>query len=296
MARRTTFEQVVKGVRQAVLTSMGCRFVFDLPAPTHAVLLVEPHSSETERVVTAQLTCCPDVESHAFVDHFANRCRRLSMPAGEVEIEYAAIVAIGDEPDPADESAAQLAPSDLPSHALPFLLPSRYCESDLLADQAWDLFGHTVPGWHRVQEIVDWVHGEIEFDYARSSTSHTAMSVLQGKIGVCRDYTHVAIALCRAFNIPARYVFGYLPDIDVPDPGLPMDFCAWMEVQLGGRWYTFDVRNNQRRKGRVVIGRGRDAADVAMVTSYGRAPLLQMEVTAEPIAHTALARTDAMSS
>ena len=223
-----------EGYWTPMLISVGCRFVFDLPAPTHAVLLVEPHSSEIERIVTAMLTCFPAVESHPFVDGFENRCRRLSMPAGEVEIEYVASVEVGDEPDLADESAEQLAPDQLPDHALPFLLPSRYCESDQLAEQAWDLFGGTAPGWLRVQAIVDWVHDQVEFDYGRSSPSHTAMSVLQDRVGVCRDYTHAGISLCRALNIPARYVFGYLPDIDVPDPGLPMDFCAWMEVLLGG--------------------------------------------------------------
>ncbi len=242
------------------------------------------------------LVCSTGVESHPFVDTFGNRCRRLSMPTGIAEIEYMASVEVGDDADPADESAVQLAPADIPTRALPFLLPSRYCESDLLAERAWELFGDTEPGWHRVQAIVDWVHEHVEFDYGQSSTSHTAVSVLEHRVGVCRDYTHVAIALCRALNIPARYAFGYLPDIDVPDPGLPMDFCAWMEVQLGGRWYTFDVRNNQRRKGRIVIGRGRDAADVAMVTSYGLTPLLDMQVTAEPALHTAPVHADATFS
>jgi transglutaminase-like putative cysteine protease len=229
------------------------------------------------------------------VDAFGNRCRRLSMPAGEVEIDYLASVEVDDEPDPADEAAAQVVPADLPQSALPFLLPSRYCESDLLAEQAWSLFSEVAPGWRRVQAIVDWVHDQIDFDYSRSSTSHTAVSVLNDGAGVCRDFTHVAIALCRALTIPARYAFGYLPDIDVPDPGLPMDFCAWMEVLLGGRWYTFDVRNNQRRKGRIVIGRGRDAADVAMVTSFGQAPLVEMHVIAEKAQHTASVHADAMS-
>jgi transglutaminase-like putative cysteine protease len=270
-----------------VLISVGCRFVFDVEGPTHATLLVEPHSSEIERVVSDMLVCSTGVESHPFVDGFGNRCRRLEMPAGTAEIEFMASVEVEEEADPAVESAGQLSPADVPNRALPFLLPSRYCESDLLAERAWELFGDSEPGWSRVQAIVDWVHDQIEFDYSRSSTSHTAVSVLENKVGVCRDYTHVAIALCRALNIPARYTFGYLPDIDVPDPGLPMDFCAWMEVLLGGRWYTFDVRNNQRRKGRIVIGRGRDAADVAMVTSYGPAPLVEMQVTAEQVLHTA---------
>ena len=284
------------GYCEAVLTSVGCRFVLDVQAPTFATLLVEPHSSEIERVVSDLMVCSTGVETEPFVDGFGNRCRRVSMPAGTVELEYMASVEVSDEVDPADESAQQLAPAEIPNRALPLLLPSRYCESDLLADEAWKLFGDIEPCWSQVQAIVDWVHENVEFDYARSSTSHTAVSVLQNRVGVCRDFTHVAIALCRALNIPARYVFGYLPDIDVPDPGTPMDFCAWMEVLLGGCWYTFDVRNNQRRKGRTVIGRGRDAADVAMVTSYGLAPLLEMQVTAEKALHTASIHADATIS
>ncbi len=261
--------------------SVGCRFVFDLPAPIHAVLMVEPHTSEIDRVVNDWLLCSAGGDPGRMVDGFENRCRRLSLPAGEVEITYAGLVEVADELDPVDESAAVAGPAELPGSVLPFLLPSRYCESDLVTEQAWDLFGQVAPGWHRVQAIVDWVHDQVEFDYSRSSPTHSALSVLQGRVGVCRDYTHAAIAMCRALNIPTRYVFGYLPDIEVPDPGLPMDFCAWMEAYVGGHWYTFDVRNNQRRKGRVVIGRGRDAADVAMVTSFGHAQLLEMQVTAE---------------
>jgi transglutaminase-like putative cysteine protease len=228
-----TFERVISGVLDAVLTSVGCRFVFDLPAPTHAVVLVEPHSSEIERIVTAQLMCVPDVQSHAFVDGFENRCRRLSMPAGELAIEYTASVEVSDEPDRVDESAQQLAPSELPSHALPFLLPSRYCESDLLAEQAWDLFGDTAPGWSRVQAIVDWVHDEIEFDYGRSSTSHTAMSVLKGKIGVCRDYTHAAISLCRALNCQLAMCSGICPTSMSQTQG-----CRWTFAHGWRCWST----------------------------------------------------------
>jgi transglutaminase-like putative cysteine protease len=264
-----------------MLIDVGCRFRFDLPGPAHAVLLVEPHTSEVEHVVNALMAFSTEVEATPFVDSFDNRGRRLQLPAGPVDIEYAASIDVPDEIDPADEHAGQSDPHDLPNWALQFLLPSRYCESDRLIKRAWNMFGDTEPGWQRVQAVVDWAHEHVEFDYMKASVDHTALSVLRSKVGVCRDFTHVGIAMCRALNIPARYVFGYLPDIEVPDPGLPMDFCAWMEVLLDGRWYTFDVRNNQRRKGRVVIGRGRDAADVAMLTSYGRVPLVEMTVTAE---------------
>jgi transglutaminase-like putative cysteine protease len=269
-----------------MLVDVGCRFTFDLACPTHAVLMVEPHTSEVERVIHGLMAYSTVVEEQTFVDAFDNRARRLSMPAGMIDIEYMASVEVPDEVDPADHGAAQTNPADLPSWALQFMLPSRYCESDLLSTHAWETFGDTEPGWGRVQAVVDYVHDLIEFDYMKSSVDHTAVSVLRDKTGVCRDFTHLGIALCRALNFPARYVGGYLPDIEVPDPGSPMDFCAWMEVLLDGRWYTFDVRNNQRRKGRVVVGRGRDAADVAMLTSFGPAPLVEMTVTAEnsPIA------------
>lgn len=263
-----------------MLIDIGCRFTFDLQRPAHGVLLVEPHTSELDRVVESLLAHSPGVTATSFVDAFDNRARRLSMPAGLIDVEYLASVEVPDEEDPANPDAVQTDPSDVPSWALQFMLPSRYCESDVLSEHAWQTFAEARPGWERVQAVVDHVHDLVEFDYSKSSVDHTAVSVLRNRAGVCRDFTHLAIALCRALNVPARYVCGYLPDIDVPDPGLPMDFCAWMEVMLGGRWYTFDVRNNQRRKGRVVIGRGRDAADVAMVTTFGAAPLAAMSVAA----------------
>lgn len=176
------------------------------------------------------------------------------------------------------------APQDLSDDALLFVLPSRYCQSDQFADFAFAQFSLLPPGWSRVQAICDWVHESVRFDYESSSPSKSATDVLASRVGVCRDFTHLAIALCRALNIPARYVFGYLPDIGVPDLGAPMDFCAWMEVFLGTGWHTFDPRNNQRRIGRTVIGRGRDAADVAMVTSFGQVELKTMTVTANEIA------------
>jgi len=191
----------------------------------------------------------------------------------------------GDAPS-ADERSAMgqfgrlTSVDDLPDEALLFLLPSRYCESDVLADEAFHLFGSTPSGWARVQAISDWANGHLGFQYGASSPSFSARDVFDRGLGVCRDFSHLAITMCRALNIPARYVFGYLPDIEVPDPGTPMDFCAWMEVYLGDGWHTFDPRNNQRRIGRTVIGRGRDAADVAMVTSFGAVELCSMTVIA----------------
>ena len=175
----------------------------------------------------------------------------------------------------------EVAPGDLPSDTLLYTLPSRYCLSDQLNDTAWALFGSVPPGWSRVQAVCDWVHGEVTFGYGRPAPTRRRSTSSQTRTGVCRDFTHLAITFCRALNIPARYVFGYLPDIDVPPPPDPMDFCAWMQVWLGDRWWTFDPRNNQARSGRVVIGWGRDAADVAMVTTYGGPRLDRMEVWAD---------------
>ena len=182
------------------------------------------------------------------------------------------------------EARRDRAPAELPDDVLIFLLPSRYCPSDLLAQHAYNTFGALESGWNRVDSISGWTHDHVTFDYAASSPSKTAADVLADGRGVCRDFTHLTISLCRALNIPARYVVGYLPDIAVPDPGTPMDFCAWSEIYLGDRWYTIDPRNHgQHRAGRTVIGRGRDAADVAMTTTFGRADLTTMTVRAEPI-------------
>jgi transglutaminase-like putative cysteine protease len=186
----------------------------------------------------------------------------------------------GPQPDRTGFGTPQLPVDELPDDVLHYTLPSRYCPSDLLADAAWRLFAHTPPAWERVQAIVDYVHSHIAFTYGSSTSTTSALDVFESGVGVCRDYAHLAIAFCRAMNVPARYAFGYLPDIDVPPPFPTMDFCAWFEAYLGDRWWTFDPRNNERRVGRVLIARGRDALDVAMVTSYGSAVLTRIDVRA----------------
>jgi transglutaminase-like putative cysteine protease len=263
---------------------IGCSFVFGVPVATHAVMLFEPHSTDLHKVVDSRL----DIQGHAalppsstYVDSYGNRCRRITFNAGDANVEFMARVNVSEEPDETLEDAELAPPEHLPDEVLYFLMPSRYCESDRLAELAWSTFGSTQSGWARVQSVCDWVHGRTEFQYGSSSPEYSALSILDRRVGVCRDFTHLAIALCRAMNIPARYVFGYLPDIGVPDLGAEMDFCAWMEVFLDGRWFTFDPRNNQPRIGRVVIGRGRDAADVAMVTSFGQIEMVGMTVVAE---------------
>ena len=264
--------------------AIGCHLVFDVAHPTHAVVVVEPHVDEEWRVSGARFSIEPEVQTSTYVDLFGNRCRRMTLPVGHVELQFAATAESSGLPDDADTNAPERAPADLPDDALVFLLPSRYCQSDQVGTFAFQQFGAVPPGWSRVQAISQWVHDHVRFDYGAASPLTTAVDVLTDGHGVCRDFAHLAIALCRALNIPARYVFGYLPDIDVPDTGAPMDFCAWMEVYLGDRWYTFDPRNHQLRIGRTVIGRGRDAADVAMVTTFGGVVLETMTVVAEQIA------------
>jgi transglutaminase-like putative cysteine protease len=259
---------------------VGCTFEFEVAQDTHAIVLVEPHRSEIGRVAATKFEISPHRPSHVYLDHFDNSCRRVDLSAGHVVLSFEAEVLAVDDPDPADRLAHEVEPRNLSDDTLLFVLPSRYCESDQFLDVALREFGGVAPGWSRVQAICDWVHESVVFQYGSSSPSLSAKGVLESRMGVCRDFTHLAIAMCRAMNIPARYVFGYLPDIGVPDPGTPMDFCAWMEVFLGDQWHTFDPRNNQRRIGRTVIGRGRDAADVAMVTSFGRVELSEMTVRA----------------
>ena len=204
-------------------------------------------------------------------------CDRLTLPAGTTTLTYDATVEVSDHPDPVDIYARQVPVEDLPADALVFLLPSRYCQSDVLFDDAWKLFGHTEPGWNRVQAVSNWVHENVQWQAGTSTPTTTACDVYEsGRGRVPRLRPPRWSRSAAALNIPARYVFGYLPDIDVPPPYDEMDFCAWIEVYLGDRWWTFDPRNNTRRIGRVLIGRGRDATDVAMVTTYG-APVLQAD-------------------
>jgi transglutaminase-like putative cysteine protease len=260
---------------------VGCEFQHDLPAPVPAIYLVRPAGSRDAEVLTESWTMSPAVPYHDYVDQYSNVCRRVTFPAGASTLNYEAKVVVPGEPDPVDLYATQSLVEDLPDDVLVYTLPSRFCLTDQLVGEAWRLFGHTTPGWARVQAIVDYVHDYITFGYGSSSPTTTSSDVYAARAGVCRDFAHLGVAFVRAMNIPARYAFGYIPDIDVPVSDAPMDFCAWFEAYLGGRWWTFDPRNNQRRRGRVLIARGRDALDVAMLTTYGYAPLKGMTVVAE---------------
>jgi transglutaminase-like putative cysteine protease len=263
-----------------VLTlDVGCRFTFKSEVAIATVVQVEPRTDGPE-VLRQQWKTEPFAASRSYIDGFGNTCRRLVFPPGELHLAFDAEVVTSDDIDARDPAAVEVPAAQLPDEALAFTMPSRFCQSDVLGDVAWPEFGTLAPGLSRVQAVCDFVHDHVTFDSDSSTPTTTAVDVYQAGRGVCRDYTHLLISFLRALNIPARYVFGYLPDINVPPPHPPMDFCAWTEVYLGERWYTFDPRNNQRRAGRVVIGRGRDAVDVAMVTSYGGHQLVEMTVHA----------------
>lgn len=270
---------------------IGFKMDFHVPQPTPMVFLLHTHPSESHRLLTPErLMVSPDVSTETFFDTFGNRATRLLAPAGRLGVTLDAMVEDSGELDRYAPDAQQAPVQELPPEVLPFLLPSRYCEVDRLSAAAWSLFGHTKPGWERVQAVNEWVHQHITFDYQLARATRSAFEGHQEAVGVCRDFTHLAVTFCRALNIPARYATGYLGDIGIPPVPCPMDFSAWYEVFLGGQWYTFDARHNTRRIGRVVMAYGRDAADVALVTSFGAHVLGEFKVwTDEVIAPLAVA-------
>jgi len=234
------------------------------------ILMVNIHPSRmTDIVVPDRVTTEPRVAQTGYHDSFGNWCTRIVAPAGTFRITGNAVVADTGFPEAIAPYAGQHAVEDLPAETLMFLVGSRYCETEFLSQTAWNLFGQTPPGWGRVQAICDYVHNHITFGYHNARGTRTAWEAYNERVGVCRDFAHLAITLCRCMNIPARYCTGYLGDMGTPPPYAPGDFAAWFEVYLGGSWHTFDPRNNARRIGRVLMARGRDAADVAIVTSFG---------------------------
>jgi transglutaminase-like putative cysteine protease len=248
---------------------IGYEIIIESRAGAVLILALCPHSSLNGRVIgSSAVHADPDLALEPFLDTFGNRLTRLRAPAGRTTLWSDCFIEVDGQPDPFDWCARQHDVGDLPSDTLQFLTPSRYCESDVLAREAMELFGATPPGWARVQAICNHVHNHLTFGYGFGRSTKTAGDAQREKTGVCRDYSHLAIALCRAMNIPARYASGYLGDVGVPYSG-PGDFCAWFEAYVGGRWYTFDARYNTPRIGRVLMVRGRDAADGAMITSFG---------------------------
>jgi transglutaminase-like putative cysteine protease len=260
---------------------VGCEFVYVATVDTPTVFQVEPRDAAPITVEERAWTSDPPLRVRGYTDMYGNPCARLILPAGRCTLRYDASVLVPDATEDADDRAPELPPEELPDDVLVYTLPSRYCLPDMLGDEAWSRFGGLPTGYTRVQAICDYVNSHLTFQYGSSGPQSTAVDVNRSGYGVCRDFTHLAISFCRALNIPARYVFGYLPDMDVPPDPAPMDFAAWMEVWLGERWWTFDPRNNRRRKGRILIGQGRDASDVAMATTFGGPLLESMTVRAE---------------
>lgn len=261
--------------------SLGCTFGLDSDQPVAAVMQVAPApqsglSIHNERWDTSAY-------HHCYIDPYGNRCERFELEAGAGSVTYEAEVVLAAPADLIEPDASETPATLLPDDVLSFVMPSRFCLPDELGHEAWQRFGDLTPGWARVQSIVDYVHDEVEFVPGASNPWTTAADAYRARQGVCRDFAHLAITFCRALNIPARYVFGYIPHIGIPVPAGPMDFSAWFEAYLGGRWHTFDARINRPRVGRVIVGRGRDAVDVALITSFGPLTLSSFEVHAEPL-------------
>jgi len=263
---------------------LGYELIYDCPQPTPMILTLNVHYTRvSDLVVPDHLRTDPSVPLAAYRDGFGNWCTRIVAPQGRIRLFADAVVRDSGQPDVVVPGAPQHFVQDLPEETLVYLLGSRYCETDRLSESAWSLFGTAPLGWARVQAVCDFVHRHIVFGYEHARPTKTAMEVYNEGKGVCRDYAHLAIALCRCLNIPARYCTGYLGDIGVPPSADPMDFSAWFEVFLGGRWYTFDARNNVPRIGRVLIARGRDASDVAISSTFGPNTLASFKVWTDEV-------------
>jgi transglutaminase-like putative cysteine protease len=263
---------------------VGYELIYDFPQPTPMIMVLGTHFTRASDVITPDyLTTNPSVPISPYRDVFGNWCSRVVAPAGRMRLSADGVVRDSGLPDVVAPSAYQHAVEDLPAETLLFLLGSRYCETDRLSETAWTLFQKSAPGWARVQTICDFVHRHIAFGYEHASSTMTSWEVFTEGKGVCRDYAHLAITFCRCMNIPARYCTGYLGDIGVPPPYGPMDFAGWFEAYLGGRWYTFDARNNTPRIGRVLIAQGRDAADVPITHTFGPNTLVSFKVWTDEV-------------
>jgi transglutaminase-like putative cysteine protease len=262
----------------------GYRITFDClnPMPIHLMLSVHPDRRGdlvTEDKIGTSVAC----QMAQITDPFGNLVTRIGAPSGLITFSSSFIIRDSGAPDVQNSAAREIPVGDLPGETLPFLLGSRYCETDRMSPLAWSLFGQTPPGWTRVQAIVDYVHDRIAFGYRHARATRTADQAHEEQVGVCRDYAHLAVTLCRAMNIPARYCTGYLGDIGIPPVDAPMDFSAWFEVFLEGGWCTFDARHNTPRIGRILIARGRDAADVAITHTFGTAWLTEFQVVTDEV-------------
>ena len=262
----------------------GYEMRYTFPEPTPTILMLNIHHSRTNDLITPDvIKIDPPTATTGYHDSFGNWCTRLLAPAGDVTFSSDSTAFDIGLPDVVAPFARQTPVDQLPDDALVFLLASRFCESDEMSGLAWSLFGYTQPGWARVQAVCDFVHNHIQFGYGFARSNRTAMSTYNEGRGVCRDFAHLAVAFCRALNIPTRYCTGYLGDVGLPPPYPPGDFSAWFEVYLDGQWYTFDARHNKPRIGRVLMARGRDAADVAMVTTFGSHILQSFSVWSDEV-------------
>ncbi len=263
----------------------GYEIVYDLPQPTPMILTLNIHYSRASDLLRPDhLIATPSVPMTSYRDGFGNWCTRIVAPPGRLRLTADAVVADSGQYEANAANAWQSAVESFPAEVLVYLLGSRYCETDKLSELAWSLFSQTPMGGPRVQAICDFVHNRIRFGYEFASSTKSALEAYNSGTGVCRDYAHLAIAFCRCMNIPARYCTGYLGDIGVPSNPAPMDFAGWFEAYLGGAWYTFDARNNEPRIGRILIARGRDAADVAISTAFGLNTLQSFRVWTDEIA------------
>lgn len=264
---------------------LGCELTYELPNATPMIVLLNVHHSCVARLERPDwLMTTPAVPIESYRDGFGNWCSRLVAPPGRFVLGTDGVIADSGASDPVDWGAVQHPVEQLPHDSLEFLLGSRYCETDCLSEEAWRLFGQGPTGWARVQAICDFVNRHIAFSYEHSRATRTAAEAYAEARGVCRDFTHLAIAFCRCMNLPARYCTGYVSDIGQPPPYAPMDFAAWMEVYLGGSWWVFDPRNNRPMYGRIKIAHGRDAADVPLTHTFGPNTLVGFRVWTDEIA------------
>lgn len=268
-----------------MLIQIGYELDFECTQPTPTILMLNVHYTRVADLLAPDhLLTSPALPIHGYRDLFGNWCTRLTLPVGQTKVRGNAVIRDTALPDTQAPMALQTPVDALPDDCLVFLLGSRYCETDRLSEIAWGLFGSVPAGWARVAAICSFVHQHVKFGYQHARVTKTAWETYQERTGVCRDYAHLAIALCRCMNIPARYCTGYLGDIQVPISPEPMDFSGWFEAYLD-RWYTFDARHNVPRVGRVLIARGRDAADVAISTGFGVSTLRGFKVQTDEVAH-----------
>jgi transglutaminase-like putative cysteine protease len=266
---------------------LGYELLYDFPQPTPVLSVLNVHYSRVSDLETPDhIRLEPAVPLTSYRDGFGNWCGRFVAPAGVVRISADTVIRDSGLPDPVVPGATQVPVEELPEAALVFLLASRFCDSDRMLDLAWSHFGTTEPGWSRVQTVCDFVHNHIAFGYEHARPTRSASEAYEERRGVCRDYAHLAVAFCRALNIPARYCTGYLGDVGQPPPYPPGEFAAWFEAYLGGAWHVFDPRNNTPRQSRVLMARGRDAADVALTTTFGPGTLTGFKVWTDEVADT----------